>query len=285
MNVFDLHCDTATELYRRNLPFHNRETHVNAFSVKGHRLTQCFAVFFDDTKQHPDAMNVFYAVKERVFPRLRRGGVTPILTVEGAGALAHDPHWIEKIHAAGCRMAGLSWNGRNPLATGAVTDDKAPLTPLGRSAVRDLTAREIAVDVSHLSSAATEEILKLTDAPVVASHSNAKSVRNHLRNLSDPVAAELFRRGGLVGLNLYPPFLTDNPTATLDDVLRHTEHFLSLGGDAGLALGCDLDGIDRLPDGMSDFSSLQTLYDRFCSVFGSRIADDIFYRNAERFFS
>ncbi|MBO5247721.1 MAG: membrane dipeptidase [Clostridia bacterium] len=285
MNVFDLHCDTATELYRRNLPFDNRETHVNAFSVKGHRVTQCFAVFFNDTKQNSDAMNVFHAVTEKVFPQLRNGGVTPILTVEGAGALAHDPRWIEKIHAAGCRMAGLSWNGKNPLATGAVTDDRARLSPLGRSAVRDLTSRGISVDVSHLSAAATEEILELTNAPVVASHSNAKAVCDHLRNLSDTVAAELFRRGGLVGLNLYPAFLTDRPTATLDDVLRHAEHFLTLGGDAGLALGCDLDGVDRLPDGMTDFSSLQVLYDRFCSGFGNCIADNIFYRNAERFFS
>ncbi len=283
MNVFDLHCDTATELYRRNLPFDNPVTHVNANNTAGHTVVQCFAVFFNDRKPHPEAMDFFSAVTDTVFPQLHRPGLTPILTAEGAGVLAADPDWIEKIAAKGCRMAGLVWNGRNPLATGAATDDRARLTPRGREAVLELIARNVAVDVSHLSAAGTEEILTLTDAPIVASHSNAKAICPHVRNLSDAVAAEIFRRGGVVGLNLYPEFLSVKE-ASVDHVLRHAEHFLSLGGAQGLALGCDLDGIDRLPRGMTDFSSLQLLYNRFCKAFGNHVAEDIFYNNAQRFF-
>lgn len=283
MNFFDLHCDTATELYRRNLPFDNRQTHINATTVEGHNLTQCFAVFFNDQKDFPEGMDFFHAVVENIFPQLHRPGLTPLLTVEGAGVLAKDPNWIEELHRAGCRMAGLVWNGRNPLATGAVTDDNAKLTPLGKEAVSELLARKIAVDVSHLSAAGTEELLEMTDEPIVASHSNAKALCNHPRNLSDEVAKEIFARGGLVGLNLYPEFLK-RERAGIDDILRHAEHFLALGGDRGLALGCDLDGIETLPEGMTDFSSLPLLYHRFCSAFGNDTADDIFYNNAHRFF-
>lgn len=283
MNLFDLHCDTATELYRRNLPFDNGQTHLNASNIKGHNVTQCFAIFFNDKKEIPDGMDFFDGVVKTVFPQLYRPGLTPILTVEGAGVLATTPNWIETIANAGCKMAGLVWNGKNPLATGAATDDKAKLTPLGKEAVSELIARKIAVDVSHLSAAGTEEILEQTDAPIVASHSNAKKIHDHVRNLSDAVASEIFARGGLVGLNLYPEFLCKEP-ATVDDILRHAEHFLLLGGKHGLALGCDLDGIDKLPEGMKDFSSLPLLYHRFCSAFGTETTDDIFYRNATQFF-
>lgn len=283
MNLFDLHCDTATELYRRKCSFDNGQTHLNANNIEGHNVTQCFAIFLNDKKEIPDGMDFFDAVVKTVFPQLHRPGLTPVLTVEGAGILAKEPSWIEKIANAGCRMAGLVWNGKNPLATGAVTDDRAKLTPLGKEAVSELIKRKIAVDVSHLSAAGTEEILEQTNAPIVASHSNAKAICNHVRNLSDEVAKEIFARGGLVGLNLYPEFLCKE-TAKIDDILHHAEHFLSLGGANGLALGCDLDGIDKLPEGMKDFSSLPFLYDRFCSAFGTETADAVFYRNATRFF-
>ncbi len=283
MNVFDLHCDTATELYRRNLFFDNSVTHINRTTVGKHRLTQCFAVFFNDASDSPLGMDFFHAVTDTVFPQLHTETVTPILTVEGGGVLATDPHWIDVLAEKNCRMAGLVWNGKNPLATGAMTDDRAKLTPLGRESVLELIARNIAVDVSHCSAAGTEEILQLTDAPIVASHSNAKAVCPHPRNLSDGVAREIFARGGLVGLNLYPEFLSEQP-AGIDAVLRHAEHFFSLGGEDGLCLGCDLDGIDRMPSGMKDFSSLALLYDAFCNAFSPHLARKVFYENGAAFF-
>ncbi len=284
MHIFDLHCDTATVLYRKNLSFDNHVTHLNATSLGEHTLTQCFAVFLNDTKPQPEGLQFFKGVAEEVFPRLHRSGLTPILTVEGAGVLANFPQWIDTLKQYGCRMAGLAWNGKNPLATGALTNDKEPLTPMGSEAVIQLGKAGITIDVSHLSTAGTEEVLTLTQNPVVASHSNAKAICNHLRNLSDEMAKEIFRRGGLVGLNLYPEFLSCGP-ATLNSILRHAEHFFLLGGENGVALGCDLDGVDRLPEGMKDFSSLSLLYDRFASAFGIPLAEKVFYKNAQTFFN
>lgn len=282
MRVFDLHCDTASVFYKKNLPFDNNETHIRKSTVGQIELTQCFAVFFDDRKENPRAEERLHRVVDTVFPQWNGTNVTPILTVEGGGVLATRESWISDLAALGCRMVGLTWNGVNPLGTGAATDDKAPLTEMGRDAVREILARGMAVDVSHLSAKGTEEILSLTDKPIVASHSNARAVTDHVRNLSDEVASEIFRRGGLVGLNLCPFFLGSG-TVTTDDAVRHAEHFLALGGEHGLALGGDWDGAP-LPADMTDFSSVSLLYDKFVAAFGKTISDRIFYENAHGFF-
>jgi membrane dipeptidase len=283
VKIFDLHCDTATELYSRGLSFENGETHISAATAKGLELTQCFAVFIPDGKTEAEATALLEGVKTRVFPQLNRKGIRPILTVEGAGELAASEAGIQRLCRAECRMASLVWNGKNRLATGAVTDDKAPLTDEGAEAVKNLIAAGITVDLSHLSAAGTEQILTLTDRPVVASHSNAKAVRNVLRNLTDEAATEIFRRGGLVGLNLFPPFLAEGE-ATLADLLRHAEHFLALGGENGLALGCDLDGVDALPRGIRNLGDLPKIFTLFSEAFGTPVAEKIFYGNAARFF-
>lgn len=283
MKIFDLHCDTATALHHAKLPFDNQTTHINKSNTAGHRLTQCFAVFFPDRLSQAEAEDLFFSVVDGIFPQLNTPEVSPILTVEGGGVLAGREDWISLLAEKNCAMASLVWNGKNPLATGAVTDDNAPLTQRGKDAVKELIANNITVDVSHLSRRGAEEILNLTDTPIAASHSNARGVTPHVRNLSDETAKEIFRRGGLVGLNLYPPFLSEEKAST-EDLLRHAEHLLKLGGEGGLALGCDLDGVTSLPAGMKDFGDLPALHRRFCQAFGTALAENIFYNNAARFF-
>ena len=282
MKIFDLHCDTATELYHKKLSCHNSVSHLNAAALAEHEVTQCFAVFFDPDSPVPPK-ELLRAVSEEVLPSLKGKSLHPILTAEGAGALAEEEGWIDLLTDCGCAMASLVWNGKNALATGALTDDKAPLTQAGKEAVFEWARRGIVPDVSHLSAAGTNELLSLVSVPVVASHSNARACRDHPRNLTDSAAREIFRRGGLVGLNLYPPFLSKEP-ATVDDILRHAEHFLSLGGENGLALGCDLDGVEILPEPIRGFQDLPLLYQRFCAALGAESADRIFYENAARFF-
>ena len=283
MKFFDLHCDTATVLYDQKLSFDNNKTQLRKNALGGMELTQCFAVFFNDLTPDPPGMEYLTQIHRTVFPQLKET-TSPLLTVEGAGVLARtSDDWIERLAELDCRMAGLCWNGDTPLGTGAVTNDFAPLKTQGKEAVLRLWEKGIVTDVSHLSAAGTEDVLSIAEFPVAASHSNLRSVWDHPRNLTDEAAKEIFARGGVIGLNLYPPFLGEK--GTIDDLIRHAERFLFLGGENGLCLGGDLDGIERLPEGMTDISSYKLLFQRFQEAFGDTVCEKICYENAARFFA
>ena len=117
------------------------------------------------------------------------------------------------------------------------------------------------VDVSHLSEKGFWDMIELAEKPVLASHSNSFSVCPHPRNLTDDQFRAICDLGGTAGLNLYVPFLTEQPHASFDDLRRHLDHFLELGGEGHIALGADLDGCDRLPAGFSGLDDYEALGD------------------------
>ena len=127
-------------------------------------------------------------------------------------------------------MLTLTWNGENPLGSGHATDHG--LSPPGREAVPRLEEAGILIDVSHLNDPGFYQLLDLVHRPFVASHSNARSVCGHRRNLTDWQIREMAARGCLIGLNYYSPFLrSDGCPAGLDDLYRHAAHFLDLGAE------------------------------------------------------
>ena len=111
--------------------------------------------------------------------------------------------------------------------------------------------------MSHLSEAATWDVVRLGLGPVIASHANSRAVCAHTRNLSDDLFCAIRDSGGVVGLNLYTDFLGGDG---MDAVVRHVEHLLDLGGDETLALGGDLDGCDTLGGGITGVQDYPTLY-------------------------
>ena len=114
----------------------------------------------------------------------------------------------------------------------------------------------------------------------MASHSNSRRLCGAPRNLTDDQFRCIAERGGLVGLNFYTGFLRDAPqTACMEDILRHAEHFLALGGEDTLALGSDFDGA-AMPADLSDVGALPRLAERLTAAFGRELAEKICYRNA-----
>ena len=109
----------------------------------------------------------------------------------------------------------------------------------------------ILIDVSHLSDQAFRNLCDITAAPILASHSNSRAVCGNSRNLTDEQFKIICNFGGLVGLNLYAPFLREDGPADFSDFKRHMDHFLELGGEHHLALGGDLDGCSALPTGFT----------------------------------
>ena len=144
----------------------------------------------------------------------------------------------------------LTWNEENELASGNRTDHG--LSPVGRLAVKEMEKQGILVDVSHLNDTGFWELMDIAEKPFVASHSNARAVCSHKRNLTDEMIKEMIKRGCLIGLNYFKGFLSDDPdSAGPEDLYAHIAHFFELGAEKNLALGSDFDGC-RLPQFLSE---------------------------------
>ena len=149
---------------------------------------------------------------------------------------------------------------------------------------KDLERRGIIVDVSHLNDAGFKDVCATARRPFAASHSNARAVCGHPRNLADWQLRELADCGGIAGLNFCTQFLTDRlADPTRDDVLRHVDHVLETAGEDVLALGSDYDGCD-VPSWLEPCDRIGALHELLACEFGRDIADKVFFRNARDFF-
>ena len=197
------------------------------------------------------------------------GGVlASVLHVEGADAIDPDFHILDVLYEAGLRSLGLVWSRPNAFARGVPfrfpsTPDTGPgLTDAGRALVAHCNARRILIDLSHLNEAGFWDVAKLSDAPLVATHSNAHALTPHSRNLTDRQLAAIGESGGLVGVNFATSFLrpdgrrdADTP---LEDVISHFDHLIARVGEDGVGFGSDFDGA-TVPRAIGDAAGLPTL--------------------------
>lgn len=183
-----------------------------------------------------------------------------MLSVEGCDLLDGQMELLTRWRGMGVRMAALTWNHPNCVATPAKTDAVTGLTPFGKEAVREMKRLGIAPDVSHLNDRGFFDLLE-TGATPLASHSCCRVLCGHPRNLTDDQLKALFDAGGYVGVNFYPWFLRDDGCAERADVCRHLMHMLEMGGEGKIGLGSDFDGIECKTAGLSDPRDLCALLD------------------------
>jgi membrane dipeptidase len=276
--VFDGHCDTPAELFRKK---ESLRVNTGAVSLARAEKLNGYVQFYAFCTCWQDGPEKAPEIFERALPYFERelrdhssrislcrnagdaeraaaaGRCGAFLSIEGAESIRCDPSRLEAVWNRGVRMMTLTWNYRNALAGSCFTGEG--LSAQGREFVRQAQALGILLDVSHLSEQAFWDLCEISEKPIVASHSNSRAVCPNPRNLTDEQFLALCRLGGTAGLNLYGPFLTQ-AQPTLDDVYRHYEHFLSLGGEGHVALGGDLDGCDALPAGFSGIDSYQALF-------------------------
>ena len=218
-------------------------------------------------------------------PALEAGKHVAVRTVENARFFALGGAAVHDAAHDGILMASLSWNAQGPLASGHDVAD-AGITPAGAEAIRQMETERMILDVSHLNDVCFADVVRLTTKPFVASHSNSRALCAHPRNLTDAQFAEIRDRGGVVGLNYCPDFLRDDAQTvppTEDDLCRHIEHWLDLGGEDVVALGSDFDGTD-LPACISSAAKMPQLQDVFVRRFGADITRKLCYDNAVTFF-
>ena len=281
--VFDLHCDTATELSLQQKPWVSNDLHVDldragrlfthqqfyAFCcvydqggvplpgpLAEARFFQALSDFYSQLSQNSDRTKLCRNVEDLIAAAsAKKQGV--FLSLEGPEAIGCDPDRLEELKDLGFLMTTLTWNFPNALAGPHGTD--LGLTDRGKAFVRRAQELGIVIDVSHLSEKAFWDLIDITRAPIVATHSDSRALCDHTRNLTDQQFKVICNLGGLVGLNLYAPFLNEKGTADFSDFKRHMDHFLALGGEHHLAIGGDLDGCDRLPTGFNGVESWNDL--------------------------
>lgn len=276
--VFDAHCDTPVALWQRGALLAQNSGQVSlarSRRLDGYaqlfsfctpwlndgldchaRYLAAYAYFIGQLAQNAADIRLCRDAHEAQ-TAMAAGQCAAFLSIEGAEALNCDVALLETAYTQGVRMVTPVWNYENPLGGSCVTG--GGLTARGVEFCRAARACGMLLDVSHLSERAFWQLCEL-GMPVLASHSNARAVCDHPRNLTDAQFRALCQLGGVAGINLYAEFLRADAPATLDDVYRHIDHFLELDGDGHIALGGDLDGCDCLPQGFTgvdDYTKLQ----------------------------
>ena len=220
---------------------------------------------------------------------LEAGRVAAMLTIEN-GLPLDSIDLIDEAASDGVKMVTLTWNAANPIAHGSQAN--GGLTSYGREALRALEDRRIVADVSHLNDESFWDVARAARRPFAASHSNARSICGHPRNLTDDQFRAIVDAGGVVGINYFRGFLSDRVTGfdapadgevTFDELAAHVEHFLDLGGEGALALGSDFDGSET-PDWLSACEKVAPFYELVSNRFGQDLADRMFWDNAHDFF-
>ena len=304
--VFDLHCDTALELLghedRPERSLRNNDCHIDlerAGKLAGY--CQCFACFttpfmedwmkvsptvvFENEiailhkalEENKDILAQTLTAKD-VEENLQKGIMSAVFTIEGPAGFGFDPARLEEMYKMGFRITSLGWNERNPLAGSNVTG--GGLTDLGREYIKEAQRLGMIVDVSHISDEAFWDIMDVTQAPVVATHSNSRAICGHSRNLTDDMFLEICKTGGVAGFNQYAAFVGDEPD--LNTACDHFLHFMELDTNGKhIALGGDLDGCEELSRGFTGVESYPDLADRLLlRGLGEDNLYDIYWNNA-----
>lgn len=297
MKLFDLHCDTASACLEKAESLYDNSLQLSLKQGESFETwVQTFAFWIDDRYRGEAAWEQFEK-QYRYFMRQRElwpekialmdgipvnGRCNALLSVEGGAVLGGKLERVETLREMGIRFLTLTWNGANELGSGVAAE--GGLTPFGRQVLSELERLEILADVSHLNEEGFWEAAELAEKPFIATHSNAKKICSHPRNLTDEQISLIFQRGGLIGINFYPLFVTGEEDCSLDDICRHIEHMLSLGGERQIALGSDFDGA-LMPKEISQIKRLDKLYSNMIKYFSEDIAKHIFYENAMGFVS
>lgn len=306
--VFDFHCDTALALLGDDLnqagSLRKNNGHIDlerAGKLGGY--AQCFACFTTDIPEllqgispivlferelatiqrevdkNSDLISIAYSAAE-IEENRAAGKMSAILTLEGTAGIDYNPELLEDLWAIGFRVSSLGWNERNPLTGSNMTG--GGLTDLGREYVKEAQRLGMRIDVSHISDEGFWDIMKITQAPILATHSNSRAVHNHSRNLTDDMFRAICETGGVAGYNTCAEFTGENPD--LDTVCDHILHFMELDPEGKhIALGGDLDGVDAMPAGFEGVQSYPALARQLLNRgLTEQNVMDIFWNNAIR---
>ena len=302
--MIDLHCDTIMQLLDHP---DSGDLYRNTWKIdieklqKAHSKVQDFALFINlgDTNdpygRYEEMRNLCttqihlygehiqhvlsYQDVESVY---KSGKIGALMSIEEGGVLGGDLDKLKQAYQDGVRLITLTWNYPNGLGEPHCGEQHKKLTPKGIEFVEAMQDLGIIVDCSHLNDAGTEQLGDILDVPFIASHSNAREVTAHTRNLPDNLIKLIANKGGVIGLNFAQSFLGTSPVSRIEDIVKHGLYLINKGGEDVVALGSDFDGIKPNTE-IKDASEMYRLYDAFKEA-GLSVdqCEKLFWKNADR---
>ena len=288
MNFFDAHCDTLVKSYREKESLFDGNLHVNFKKMsKFDRYIGCFAIWIDDKLTEDESFEFFnniidYYVENRKF---KCKNTEIVFTLEGSKPIGNDLSRISYFKKKGIRVITLTWNGPCRIGDGCKVENSKGLSDFGKKAVVEIEKNNIIIDISHASKRLFYDVCEFSSNPIIATHSNSKSVCDHVRNLTDDQFKIILERKGIVGINLYKNFLSLDGNPKLDDIERHIYKFLSLGGENAICFGTDFDGCDPI-EIIPGIENIEIIYNYLLKKnYSDYLVEKLFFENARNFFT
>ena len=321
MKIIDMHCDTISEIRESRHRGNPQELATNTMHLdiqkmkKADYMLQNFAMYIDLKKDYDpfesvcDLIDLFCEETEKnkndicvvktyreIMENDRSGKMSALLTIEEGGCCKGKMENLDRLYERGARMMTLTWNYPNELANPnflkeetnsngfPLFDNTKGLTGTGFAFAERMEELGMIIDVSHLSDAGFWQIADCTKKPFVASHSNARALCGHARNLTDDMIKTIAERGGVIGLNYYGCFLNkqNDSTSTAARIAEHARYITNVGGMECLGLGSDFDGIVGNLE-IADCAQMYKLFDTLeAAGFSQNTIEKIAYQNVLR---
>ncbi|MBQ9140450.1 MAG: dipeptidase [Lachnospiraceae bacterium] len=270
-SYIDMHCDSLLRVLSEGEEslYHGKGMQSIQRMAKAGQMCQFFAIFFrpewlEEEKYFETLRNALYKQIEarpieiamahnyaEIQANWSAGRASAILTIEDGRIVNGSLEKLVWLQERGVRAITLTWNVPNcfgyPHSYNKRERSKG-LTAFGKEAVREMNRLGMLIDVSHLSDGGFFDVAALSDKPFVASHSNCRALAPHTRNLSDDMIILLAERGGVAGVNLYPPFVEGGEVSDyMEALVSHVLHFIKVGGEECVGIGTDFDGMEEAP--------------------------------------
>lgn len=313
MHLIDMHCDTLWKLIEdKNANLRENSCCVDIGKMKqAEVMAQFFACFVymnqfveedrytkgyrlaldmvergkEEFAKNEDDIQLTHSYEELIATN-RKGKMSAFLTVEEGGILDGKMERLEELYDRGVRLMTLLWNHENCIGYPNSRDVhimESGLKSFGLEVVERMNECGMIIDVSHMSDGGFWDVLSLSKSPVIASHSNARALCNHPRNLSDEMIKALSEQGGLASINIYPYFVNSEGNADAQDIAQHVLYMMKVGGEDCVAIGTDFDGFDEGELSITHIGQMEKLYDALKKRgITERQLEKIWYQNALR---
>lgn len=306
MFICDCHCDTLTELYNKNASLYENEQH---FDIKrqialggglqfcaiyvptevfryqgGLRYTLCLLDKYNQEikKLHENGIDVLQVRTAEDAGNVLKHKAATLLAIEEGGAIDGSLEALRCLYELGVRAMTLTWSNRNDIADGINEEATGSgLTIFGKQVVAEMNRLGMLVDVSHISTAGFWSVIETSTKPIIATHSNAKSLCSHPRNLNDEQIKALAQNGGLAGITFAGQFLEEDwRNACIESVYKHIDYMLNLiGNDDHIGFGSDFDGISHPPYNIQGVQDYKPLIEYLSKYYSDETINKITHQN------